>query len=160
MKNWLLISVLVLSVSGLMLLGCKGSSTKGSKQKVQADFVVKIEHTGCRGTCPVYWMSVNAKGEAKYYGHHSVEMMGNYTKILPVSAVKELNEAIESANFWKFDAEYGGGVADIPSVVTEVTHGGKNHRVNDIRQAPAELKSLEERIESLIGKDGWQPVKE
>ena len=137
-----------------LFASCKNAGQNGSS-KIPADFSLNIEHTGCRGNCPNYKLGVDANGNAKWYGHHAVEMMGDYTKKLDNKTVKALVATLATYNFFDFDEIYGGGVADIPAVITKVTLNGKTRRVEDIRDAPKGLKEMEAKLESLIGKNGW-----
>lgn len=143
---------LLLALVGLLTLGCKTSQAGG---KVSDDFQLTLMHTGCRGMCPAYTMTVNAKGEATYNGRRAVEMMGEYTKTLDGKTVKALQNALVDAKFFDFNELYGGGVADLPSIVIEATINGQKKRVEDIREAPQALKELEAKLETLIGKEGW-----
>jgi hypothetical protein len=138
-----------------VLSACKN---KGVSSKVASDFSLEIFHSGCRGTCPVYSIQVDGKGNAKYNGRYSVELMGDYTKTLEAKTVEALSQAINDAHFWDFQDEYGGGVADLPSVRTTVTMDGKTKSVHDIREAPKELRELEAKLEELIGEAGWKKI--
>ena len=142
----------------LVMAACKTKPT--GSPKVASDFSLEIQHTGCRGNCPAYNMKVDAKGNATYVGRRAVEMMGNYTKTLPPATVEAMSKAITDANFFDFEDEYGGEVADIPGVRTIVTIDGKTKTVNDIRNAPQPLKDLEANLEALFGKDGWKKSEE
>lgn len=153
MKSILQLSLL-LTLVGLLTLGCKTKSG-GASGKVAEDFQLSLAHTGCRGMCPAYTMTVNAKGEATYNGRRAVDMMGDYTKTLDSKTVKALQTALTEAKFFDFNELYGGGVADLPSIVIEVTLNGQKKRVEDIREAPQALKELEAKLETLIGKEGW-----
>lgn len=138
----------------VMLSSCKNSQ-KGKAGNIPADFSLEIQHTGCRGNCPNYKIKVYANGEATWYGHHAVEMMGDYTKTLDNKTVKALIATLEEYNFFDFEEIYGGGVADIPAVVTTVALEGRTKRVEDIRDAPQPLKEMEAKLETLIGKSDW-----
>ncbi|MEM7039204.1 MAG: DUF6438 domain-containing protein [Bacteroidota bacterium] len=138
---------------------CKNSS-QGGNSKVPADFMIELRHVGCRGTCPDYKMSVDAKGNAKWYGHHAVEQMGNYSKSVDAKTVKAIVQTLNEYKFWDFEEVYGGGVADLPSIRTKVTMNGKTKQIEDIRNAPKPLKEMEAKLENLIGVDGWTKDKE
>jgi hypothetical protein len=143
----------LLAICMMLMAACKTKT--GGSPKVASDFSLEIQHTGCRGNCPAYNITVDAKGNATYNGRRAVEMMGNYKKTLDAKTVEALSQSIIDAHFWDFEEEYGGEVADIPGVVTIVTIDGKTKRVNDIRNAPKELKELEAKLEALIGTEGW-----
>jgi hypothetical protein len=147
-------TLFLLVIGAMMMAACK-TKTTGSP-KVASDFLLEIQHTGCRGNCPAYNIKVDAKGNATYNGRRAVERMGNYKKTLDAKTVEALSQAIVDAHFWDFEDEYGGEVADIPGVVTIATIDGKTKRVNDIRNAPQELKELEAKLEALIGTEGWE----
>ena len=48
----------------------------------------------------------------------------------------------------------------MPGVKTIVVMDGKTKTVNDVRNAPKELKEMEAKLEDLIGKEGWTKVSE
>lgn len=146
----------ILFLAATLMVSCKTTRQGGGSAKVPTDFTLGIEHTGCRGNCPNYRMSVDAKGNAKYHGHHAVEMMGDYTKTLDAKTIKELVATLNEYKVFDFEDIYGGGVADLPAVVTKVTLNGKTKRIEDIREAPQQLKEMEAKLENLIGKDGWK----
>ena len=149
-SKFLVVALLAITV----LAACKSKQANGGVD-VPADFSLTIQHTGCRGNCPAYNIAVDAKGAATYEGRRAVEMMGKYTKTLGTATVTELVKAIKAANFWDFEAEYGGEVADVPGITTTVVLDGKTKVVKDIRNAPQPLKDMEAKLEELIGKEGW-----
>jgi NADH:ubiquinone oxidoreductase subunit E len=136
------------------LAACKAKQANGGTD-VPTDFALTIQHTGCRGNCPAYNITVDANGAATYEGRRGVEMMGKYSKTVGKATVTELVKAIQAANFWDFEAEYGGEVADVPGITTTVVMDTKTKVVRDIRNAPQPLKDLEAKLEELIGKEGW-----
>jgi Domain of unknown function (DUF6438) len=154
MKHLLWISLVLVSLLGLS--ACKtGKGAQSKKAKVQSDFLLEIQHTGCRGMCPVFSYTVKADGSASYVGKRAVEREGNWTKTLPASTLSDMLEAINAADFWKLDPVYGGEVADLPSVVVKFTHGGQTHQVQNIRYAPESFTTLVTKLEGWIGQEGW-----
>ena len=146
---------IILSLLAIVVLSACKTKKVGGGADVPADFSLEIQHTGCRGTCPAYNITVAASGAATYNGRRSVDKMGNYTKTLGKATVAELAKSIKDANFWDFEAEYGGEVADVPGITTIVTMDGKTKQVRDIRNAPQALKDLEAKLEGLIGDNDW-----
>jgi hypothetical protein len=90
-----------------------------------------------------------------YEGTRAVEMMGNYSKQIPLDKVKALDLILTEYKFEEFDEVYGGEVADLPYVRTTVTRNGHTKRVDNIRNAPEELNKMQERLENMIGPDGY-----
>ena len=161
MKNLFFSLTLVLSI-GLALSSCRTNKKNGGEKGTETtagvpeDFMLTIYHQGCRGSCPDYKITVDAAGNATYVGRRSVEMMGEYSKQLENRSVRDLVEAIEEYKFFEFEDEYGTEVADLPEVHTTVKMYDKEKRIRDVRNAPAELKALEARLENIIGTEGWE----
>jgi hypothetical protein len=149
-------SILLFAACLLVLAACK--TKKVGNGNVPNDFHLEIQHVGCRGNCPAYNIKVDAKGNATYQGRRAVEMVGDYRKTLDAKTMEALAKAITDAHFFDFDDEYGGEVADVPGVKTIVIMDGKTKTVNDIRNAPKELKEMEAKLEELIGKEGWEKI--
>ena len=147
-------TILFAFLSVMILAACK-SKPSGGNERTASDFSLGIIHAGCRGSCPAFNIKVDNKGFASYEGRRAVEMMGMYTKTLSTKNFEAIINAYEQAKFFDFDDAYGDEVADIPAVITTVTMNGKTKRVNDVRNAPKELKDLEAKVEALIGMDGW-----
>lgn len=141
----------------LAFTACKNSKNGGSSNaKMASDFALELEHVGCRGNCPAYTIKVDAKGNASYEGRRAVDMMGMYTKTLDPTTVKAMSKAVSDANFFDFDDAYGAEVADVPGIRTTVTLNGQTKTVNDVRNAPKELKDLEAKLEGMVGVQGWK----
>lgn len=149
----------------LLLTITIGTSCSGNKAgtKVPAgvpdDFALTLYHQGCRGTCPDYKITVDAKGNATYNGRRAVEMMGVYNKVLDGKVVKGLVDVIKKYKFFEMEDVYGGGVADLPEIHTTITMDGNTKMVKDIRYASQELKELEAALETLVGMENWEAVK-
>lgn len=140
----------------LVLGACTGSKAgKKVPAGVSDDFSLNLYHQGCRGMCPDYRITVDAKGNATYNGRRAVEMMGMYTKVLEGKTVKGIVDLLKQAKFFEMEDVYGGGVADLPEIHTTVTMDGETKKVVDIRNAPQELKDLEAALETLVGTEGW-----
>lgn len=138
-----------------MAVGCKNREKSSGKAQLEDAWKLTIEHIGCRGMCPAYTLTVTPDGVVSYEGTRAVDMMGNYSKQIPLDKVKALDLILTEYKFEEFDEVYGGGVADLPYVRTTVTRNGQTKRVENIRNAPEELNKMQERLENLIGPDGY-----
>ena len=154
MKHILWVSLLLLGAVGFT--ACKtGKGAQSKKAKVQSDFLLEIQHTGCRGMCPVFSYTVKADGSTTYVGKRAVDREGTWTKTLPASTLHDMAEAVNASGFWKMDAVYGGEVADLPSVIVKFTHAGQSRQVQNIRYAPESFTALVTKLEGWIGQEGW-----
>lgn len=143
MKKLLLFSVIILSA-----FACK--TQKGGKCTIKDDFKVVYYQTGCRGNCPDFRVTVDKEGNVMYFGNNAVDKMGYWEKKLPEATLCDITKVMDQAGYWEFAEEYGGGVADLPSIWLEFSHDSKAHKVHDIREAPENLKALEKKVADLI----------
>lgn len=143
--------------------GCKGTQTSGTsgKQDIPEDFELTFSRTGCKGTCPVFTMYVDAKGEVYYQGEAFVEMEGKYRKSISQDDMRKLVEAVKEAGFFDMNNRYDDpNLMDVPSATIECKMNGNKHKVVDRVEGPEKLKRLEEQIEQIIGKEGFNKLKE
>ena len=159
--NAIRISLLSLGIFLSLASSCKNRAQQKTEQgsTVQSDFSLLIQHTGCRGNCPDFSIQVVATGEVNWNGNRAVERMGNWRKTVTSKTVADLAAALDTYKFWDFSEGYGTGLADVPGIMITATHKGKKHRVWDIKDAPPELKKLEETLEKLVGDEGYVEVK-
>lgn len=151
----LAILVLVLTI----FAGCKSSQHGHStKIKKNSDFQLTLHHVGCRGYCPDYKFIIDADGKASYEGLRSIDRMGQWEKQLSKAEVQKLLDCAHQHNFWGFESVYGGGLADIPYVVTQIQLDGETKRVENYRECPEGLKKLEAELEQIIGQEGWTRI--
>ncbi|MFN0202125.1 MAG: DUF6438 domain-containing protein [Bacteroidia bacterium] len=141
----------------------QGGSTARTttKVKVPKDFAFSMSRTTCRGNCPGYSMTIDAKGNVVYEGQRNVKNIGKHTKTLTKDELKSLVATLEEAKFWdfadKYDDEY---VADPPSCTMNCTMNGKQKMIFDRFKAPQELRDMEKKIEAIIGEEGFTKVAE
>jgi len=145
---------------------CKSTDASTSKEskdiakvEVKEDFKLYIERTPCYGSCPTFKLTVDAKGNVDYEGIRFVDNIGKYTKSLSKKKVQELVYTIETGDFWSFKDKYDGQVTDLPAVITECTHDGKTKKVYNRYEAPKGLRDLQQRLEAIIGGEGYKEVK-
>lgn len=151
MKFWIFLFL----VSGLF--ACKSSKNASEKSVLPEDFELVIQKTGCHGRCPVYTLSVSASGKTQYQGEAFVNKMGRYEKNLPKETLIALVAELEQAGFWEMEDEYNNpAVMDLPSVITTCTMNGRTKKVVNRFEAPEIVSALQEKLDRLIGEDGYQ----
>lgn len=156
-KTVFMIALLALGVLFL------GACTTGSQGGIPEDFQVTIEKSACHGTCPVYTLTVSADGTVTYNGLEHVAVSGEQTATLPESAVIELFDAVQAAEFFSLDEEYTIPATDLPSATTTVTLNGETTAVyhyglgcgSEADNAPTALCDLEAMLEGIAVANGW-----
>lgn len=133
-------------------------------QEVPEDFVVTLERTSCFGECPVYRVSIDARGNVTYEGTKFVRVEGRRTDRLPKSRVAALLATVERIGFFDLRDSYriirnpdgtATHVTDLPTTFVTITRGGQSKRIEDYVGAPQALKQLEQQIDDTARTTRW-----
>ena len=125
---------------------------------VPSDFSITLERTPCLGTCPVYTVTVNAKGEVFFSGWYPTKGCAKAT--IPVSSVATLASEVSAMGFFNLKKQYTASVTDHPWAKTTLTSSGHTKTVEhyladrfgggDDADRKA-LRDLEKDIDTLTG---------
>ena len=122
---------------------------------------IELKKDPCFGFCPVYSFRIDGSGKATFDGVRNVEKTGHWEKQLEKEEVATLFNAFLASDFWNFQDEYTGQVADLPTVWITFSHQGQTKKIKDYYGAPAELKKLEALVEEIAESNtGWQQAGE
>ncbi|MCS7074347.1 MAG: DUF6438 domain-containing protein [Bacteroidia bacterium] len=156
MKSWFQIGFL----SFLLLLGCKTSKSTQGGETNKKPVVLGLERTGCKGTCPIYKMTILEDGTVNYNGKMFVKNVGNFTKKIKLSDLRELKKQAEEAGFFKLEDRYEDkGIADLPSFLITYSNGKQTKTILCHRNYPESLGKLAAAIEKVVGEDGFTKLK-
>jgi hypothetical protein len=131
---------------------------------VADDVVIKLERTPCFGSCPVYSVSIDAKGNVTYEGKKFVRVAGRRTDRVPVSAVAALLGTADHIGFFDLREFYRSVrnadgsetiVTDLPTTFVTITRAGRTKRVEDYYGAPEGLKALQQQIDETARTTRW-----
>lgn len=128
------------------------------------DVVIRLERTSCFGECPVYTVSIDAKGNVIYDGAKFVRVEGRQTDRIPVSRVLAILATADRIGFFDLRDRYRTirnpdgtetMVTDMPTAFVTITRGGRSKRVEDYLDAPHGLKELEQQIDETARTTRW-----
>jgi hypothetical protein len=156
------------SVVLLLLVGCN----RLSHPKDLASVSITLWRTDCQGFCPVYSVTLRGTGDVEYSGLHGVPVRGHRNTAIPQERVAAILREMENAKFMSFDDRTFAKLSDGGDVIVSLSIDGKNKTVRsseiedgfDIPQqvlekhfnkAQASFAKLADKIDSLIGTDGW-----
>ncbi len=121
--------------------------------------VIRLERTGCFGTCPSYTVEIGGDGRVTYTGEGYVAVEGVRRERIAPEAVEALIERFRQADFFSLDDEYVAGVTDNPTYVVSLTIGGRTKRVIDYVGSetgmPFSVVRLEQAIDRAAGTQAW-----
>src|SRR5688572_17114915 len=93
--------------SVLVLFALWLDSSEGRAQAViPDDLLIRLDRTSCFGACPVYSVSIDAKGNVTYEGRKFVKLQGRQTDTIPVATVAALLQTAERIGFFELPDRY------------------------------------------------------
>jgi hypothetical protein len=131
------------------------ATSRAAPQVIPEDFVIKLERTACYGRCPVYVVSIDAKGNVTYDGTRFVKVAGRQTDRVPASRVAALVETVDRIRFFDLDDKYRQLITDLPTTFVTVTRDGRTKRIEDYFGAPKSLNDLERQIDDAAQTARW-----
>jgi hypothetical protein len=140
------------------------SAALAQTESVPDDVVIRLERTSCFGECPVYTVSIDAKGNVTYDGANFVRVEGRQTDRIPVSRVLAILDIADRIGFFDLRDRYRTirnpdgtetMVTDMPTAFVTITRAGRSKRVEDYLGAPRGLKELEQQIDETARTKRW-----
>lgn len=145
----------------LLLLIVLGAASVNA-QDATANAVITLERTACRGTCPIYTLSILEDGTVIYNGENHVAVTGEQTSEIDPETVAAMLEAFASAGYFDWDVAYTEQtVSDLPTIITSVTRDGQTHRIERYvgdHAAPLALPFLEQWIDAMTNTWLWTGI--
>jgi hypothetical protein len=123
-----------------------------------------LERTSCFGSCPIYKVTVDARGAVTYDGEKFVRAVGRHTARIAPSVVASLLASAERIQFFDLRDAYRvirnpdgtvSVVSDLPTKIVTITVNGRTKRVEDYVDAPDELAEFEREIDAAAGTKRW-----
>jgi len=139
-------------------------STVTQTPAVPEDVTITLERTACFGTCPVYVVTLDARGHVDYNGIRFVRVTGRQTARVPVSRVAAILDRAEQIRFFALNDRYReirhpdgttSTVTDLPTTFVTIKRAGRAKRVEDYYGAPTELGDLERLIDEAAQTRQW-----
>lgn len=146
-------NTILLFVFSLFVFSCGTVfAQKKVKAKVGKDFSLAIEKVSCRGNCPGYTASIDAKGVLTYEGTRNVKNIGKFTKTLTSTQLKQIVAEMNKVQFFTLKDKYDDeNIADLPTTIFAYKNGGKSKTVVSRYMAPESLVALSKKLEEIMG---------
>src|SRR5206468_3818802 len=111
----------VLSVSRRSLVIIASAAICSAAQARSSDISsIKVEHTACFGTCPVYSVTIFRDGRVRYNGIEFVKEKGVRTKTISTGEFQRLAAKVDEIGFFKLKPAYRANITDLPTTVVTV----------------------------------------
>ena len=148
-------------IMGLSVNACAPLASPSSAAPTEitfSDLVITLERTACRGTCPIYKLTIEGNGTVIYEGQDFVQVKGKQTASLSPEQIQQLISAFEQARFFTLPDYTDQDTTDSPSVITSITLNGKTKTVNHYygdNSTPQGLFDLESKIDEITNSKQW-----
>jgi hypothetical protein len=153
---------ILLSSFLFLLAPCNGQKKTTSSQGQTNDLktvMITYHQTVCFGKCPAFTLTINGeKKMAAYHGEANVDKIGDYEKSISENQLNDLIAAFEKYHFFDLKDSYKSEATDFPSKFTTYTVDGKTKKVEDMYDAPSDLKALEKLLENFANSEGWTKI--
>ena len=140
------------------------SAAMAQEPDVPPDALIRLQRTSCLGPCPVYTVTIDARGTVTFEGERFVRVIGRQTTQISTSTVATLLARAEMIRFFEMRDAYrvvenpDGSVlvvTDLPTTIVTVTVNGRTKRVEDYVAAPDSLAEFEREIDAAAGTTRW-----
>lgn len=120
--------------------------------------VMKLQRTGCFGSCPSYAVTVTTEGIV-FDGGSYVAATGRHTATVESDVVRSLAQEFVNADFYSMDSSYEASVTDNPTYVLSITIDGHTKEVVDYVGSwvgmPAVITELEDKVDRFARAERW-----
>jgi hypothetical protein len=133
-----------------------GSGTGAAQDEaIPADLLIKLERTACYGTCPVYSVTLDAKGNVTFKSTSPDRTEVRHTDRIPVAEVAALLATARRIGYFEMRDSYRAMITDLPTTFVTITANRQTKRIEDYFGAPRELKQLEIQIDEAARTQRW-----
>jgi hypothetical protein len=144
-------------VVALVVLLAGNASAQGLE--LPADTTIRLERTSCLGTCPVYSVTIDARGTVTYVGQRHVRAIGRRTARIDPGLVATLLGKAERIHFFDLRDTYPDGTArsasDLPATIVTITVNGYTKHVQDYFGTPDVVREFEREIDEAAHTVRW-----
>jgi len=135
------------------LISCRASKFESNSY---INHSIILEKTACFGTCPVYTVIINGKGEMEFKGKKFTKMDGRWTSQLGANEITQFFGEINAAKLSSKANEYPSTYSDLPSSIITYNDGGKHAKTIRIEGThPAILDDIIKKIELKMDSASW-----
>ncbi len=162
--------VCLLAICGNSVL--QTENTNQPQQKENAELSLKMERTGCFGTCPTYKLNVQSNGNVLFEGIEYTNIKGKAEGSIDEIKMEKLIAEIDKANFFSLKDSYTNVSDNCPSYGTDQSTVTLYIKVKDKEKTiihnlgcieigrnwkvfPEQLYTLENKIDEIVETKRW-----
>ena len=89
-----------------LAIGLAAGLAPAQEPEVPSDALIRLQRTSCFGPCPIYTVTIDARGTVTYEGERSVRVVGRRTAHIDKSIVAGLLAKAENIRFFEMRDAY------------------------------------------------------
>jgi hypothetical protein len=133
-----------------------GSAARAAQDAaIPSDLLIKLERTACYGSCPVYSVTLDAKGNVSFSTTKGDGAVVQHTDRIAASEVAAVLATARRIGFFEMRDSYRAMITDLPTTFVTITANGQTKKIEDYFGAPRELKQLEILIDEAARTQRW-----
>ena len=127
---------------------------------VPADLTrISLERGPCYGTCPIFQVTFQRDGAARYQGEGFVPRIGAYEGRIRQATFDRLATVILDSGFLALRGSYDEPITDAATVTTMIEAGTRRKVVsNYARSGPVQLELVERAIDAVARRVRWRAL--
>ena len=147
----------------VLAIGLAGAAM-AQEPDVPPDALIRLQRTSCFGPCPIYTVTIDARGTVTFDGERFVRVVGRRTTQISTSTVATLLARAARIRFFEMRDAYRvvenpdgtvSMVTDLPTKIVTVTVNGRTKSVEDYVAAPDSLAEFEREIDAAAVTKRW-----
>lgn len=121
---------------------------------------ISLKTSPCFGTCPVFDITIQTDGNAKYIGKRFTKLQGEFQATIGKDSLIHLYNLLRKADVFSLESRYEVSYTDMPTYTLNVKNKeGKSKTISDYGPSgPQPLKEVYKEISKLIRETKWQEV--
>ncbi len=144
----------VILIMTLVIMSCKRTDVPKATGTADSSFLIKMEKTGCYGTCPAYLLVISDTGEMRFrgYGHTRVDSASSRLTPEEIDILKTL---ISDREFLVLKEEYIADVSDLPFTHLTILTEGREKKISCRGRMPDAFQTVESFLTKKVDSKGW-----
>ena len=125
------------------------------------DTLMSFWRTACFWMGPLFKCVILGHNVAWYEGRNLVDRIGTFQTKMDPTALQKIYAMCDQIGYFGFKEQYDHAhVTDLPSVITRIRQGSKEHQVVNRYRGPRELNDLYALLDATIAASKWEQVEE
>jgi hypothetical protein len=156
------VTLAVAAVAALLIVWLPGKSYELFQPTDVKSLVIKMSRTSCRGSCPVYTITIHGDRHVDYVGQRFVKVRGAQTTIISDDQVGRLLRGFDQVRFFALEDRAFAWCFDTPRVSVGISVDGRSKEVSSDasctganRGAQAQFVRVASEIDTIVSSDQW-----